>query len=284
MILKKINSLVEDIYALFDPKTPHKVSEENLEYFADNIKELLRVRLGSRQNDGTVLRFSALGKPDRQLWYDSQGYDKEELSAKTYFKFLYGDIIEQMVLFLCKEAGHTVEREQEEIEVNGVLGHIDAIIDGVVVDVKSASPYSYQKFKNGTIFEDDAFGYIPQLSGYANVLTPDEAPAFLAFDKVSGDICVTPISTTIVKDNKPEERIEHLKQVIASPTPPPRCYPDEADGKSGNRKLGVRCSYCAHKQRCWPGLRTFIYSNGPRFLTNVVREPDVYEATTNGGV
>lgn len=201
------------------------------------------------------------------------------MSPKTYFKFLYGDLIEQIVLFLCKEAGHTVTDEQKEVEVDGVLGHIDAIIDGVVVDVKSASPYSYQKFKNNQIFEDDPFGYIPQISGYANVLTPTEAPAFLAFDKVSGDICLTPVSTSITQQFKPEDRIEHLKEVIKSPTPPPRCYTDEADGKSGNRKLGTGCSYCGFKSECWPGLRTFIYSNGPRYLTHVTRTPDVYEAT-----
>lgn len=274
---KSIDTLVEDIYALFDPNKTHEPSEENLDYLANSMKELLRVRLSQREDNRDPLRFSSLGKGDRQLWYQAHGYEAEEMTAKTYFKFLYGDVIEQLILFLCKEAGHTVEREQEEIEVDGVKGHIDAIIDGVVVDVKSASPFSYKKFKDGSLFEKDSFGYVTQLSGYSNVLTPNQAPAFLAFDKVSGDICLLEVSTSITKDHKPEERIAHLRNVIASETPPPRCFDDEKDGESGNRKLGTNCSYCAYKFDCWPDTRVFLYASGPRFLTKVVKEPNVAE-------
>jgi hypothetical protein len=42
-------------------------------------------------------------------------------------------------------------------------------------------------------------------------------------------------------------------------------------------KLGTGCSYCAFKKHCWPGLRGFAYSGGPRYLTNVVKTPDVPE-------
>lgn len=274
---KSLDTLVEDVYALFDPNHGHEPNEDNLNEFAENIKEILRQRLAAREPINNPLRFSSLGRPDRQLWYMAKGAPSEDLSAKTYFKFLYGDVIEQLVLFLVKEAGHKVERQQEEIEVNGVLGHIDAIIDGVVVDVKSASPFAYKKFKNQEVVEDDPFGYVHQLSGYSHVLTEGKAAAWLAFDKVHGDLCVSPLSSSIIKDHEPVQRIEHLKEVISKEEPPERCYEDEPDGASGNRKLGVGCSYCAFKHTCWPGLRAFAYSNGPRFLTKVVKEPNVIE-------
>jgi hypothetical protein len=209
--------------------------------------------------------------------------EQEVISGKTGLKFMYGDLIEQMLLFLVKEAGHTVEREQEEIEVDGVLGHIDAVIDGVTVDVKSASPLSYAKFERGSLFEDDPFGYIGQISGYASVVTPDRGGAFLAFDKVAGDICVLNVGPSITNGFNVPKRITHLKEVIASDVKPDRCYEDESDGKSGNRKLGTQCSYCAFKKPCWSdandgvGLRTFLYSGRPRFLTEVRRTPDVHE-------
>lgn len=276
---KTLDTLVDDVYSLFDPKIKHEVNDQYIEEFGENIKTILRESLlGRDETNADVLRFSALGKPDRQLWYDAQGTDAEELLAKTRFKFLYGHVIEQLVLFLIKEAGHTVEAEQMEIEVDGVKGHIDAIIDGVLVDVKSASPYGYKKFENNTIHEDDPFGYIVQISGYSNVVTPDKGPAFIAFDKVHGDLCVTPISVSITEAHPPGPRIEHLKKVIASKEPPERCYKDIPDGKSGNMKLDTGCSYCKYKKACWPGLRTFLYSTGPRYLTKVVREPDVFEA------
>lgn len=192
---------------------------------------------------------------------------------------MYGDIIEQLILFLAREAGHTVERTQEEVEVDGVKGHIDAIIDGVVIDVKSASPYGYKKFENQTVTEDDPFGYVEQLSGYTNVLTPGKGGAWIPFDKVSGDICISPLSASIIKDHQPAERIAHLKEIIASDTPPERCYEPVPDGKSGNFALPTPCSYCKHKKRCHPDLRTFLTGTGPKFLTTVVKPPKRKDGT-----
>lgn len=275
---KKLQDLPEDIYSLFDPTQHHEVDEENIEWAAEQFKALLRTRLKEREPLADPLRFSSMGRPDRQIWYMAQEEIKAEpIQAKTYFKFLYGDVIELLILFLAREAGHTVERTQEELEVDGVKGHIDAVIDGVVVDVKSASPYGFKKFKENSITEDDPFGYVQQLAGYSSVINPGEAAAWVAFDKVSGEICVSNLSASIINDFDPAQRIAHLKEVVASETPPERCYEDVADGQSGNRKLATACSYCSFKNECWPGLRTFLYSGGPRFLTNVAKEPNVPE-------
>ena len=277
--MAEIKTLVDDVYKLFDPNEGHVPNEDNLSNFAENLKGLLRERLAKREPLNNPLRFSSLGKQDRQLWYMAKGYPQEDLSAKTYFKFLYGDVIEQLLLFLVKESGHDVTMPQAEVCVDGVKGHIDAVIDGVLVDVKSASPYGYKKFVMNTVTEDDTFGYTQQLAGYAQVVTPGQAPAWLAMDKVSGALCVTTLSQSIVKEYPVDERITHLKEVIAKEEPPARCYPDEEDGKSGNRKLGTGCGYCAFKFTCHPELRAFAYSNGPRFLTKVVKTPDVPEVT-----
>lgn len=278
MTQKTLDTLVADIYDLFDPDKGHEPNEDNLNEFAENMKQLLRQRLAQREDVRSPLRFSALGRKDRQLWMDAHPDGNEEkMSAKTYFKFLYGDVIEQLVLFLAKEAGHAVTLPQAEIEVDGVKGHIDAVIDGVVVDVKSASPFGYQKFKRGDVVNDDPFGYVQQLAGYSTVLTPGESAAWVAFDKVSGDICVSKLSQSIIADNPPAPRIAHLKEVINQDEPPALCYEPVPDGKSGNLKLATGCSYCPHKRRCFPALRTFLYSTGPRFLTSVVKQPEVPE-------
>lgn len=276
---KELKTLPEDIYKLFDPNEHHELDEGNLNEFAENMKDLLRMRFAKREEREHSLRFSMLGKPDRQVWFDAhpEPGTKEELLPKVYLKFLYGDVIEQLILLLAKEAGHSVEQEQAEVDVLGVKGHIDAIIDGTVVDVKSASSFGYKKFESNTVTEDDPFGYVAQLSGYADVLTPGEEAAWVAVDKVAGDICVSTLAPVVIKHHPPQARIEELRKVVESETPPERCYSDKEDGKSGNRRLDVGCSYCSHKFRCWPGLRTFIYSSGPRYLTTVAREPDVSE-------
>lgn len=278
--MPKLEDLPQDIYKLFDPEVHHEPSEDNLNEFMNNVKELLRRRLAEqKERDASeVLRFSSLGKPDRQLWYEAHpDGTKEPFTLKTYLKFLYGDLIEQLYLFLAKEAGHSVEQEQAEVELDGIKGHIDAIIDGVLVDVKSASSFGYKKFRERTVTEEDPFGYVDQLAGYSNILTPGQDAAWWAIDKVNGNNCISPLSKLVIEHHKPDERIKHLKNVITQEAPPQRCYDDVPDGKSGNRKLDTGCSYCPHKFRCWPGLRTFIYSTGPRFLTAVAREPDVPE-------
>lgn len=282
------SSLPEDIYQLLEQvdETGHAVSEDNVEWAGEIFKDLLRKRLTKQEQlvGEEVLRFSTIGKKDRQLWYMANMPEKaEKLSGKTKLKFLLGDLWEVILLFLAKESGHSVEHTQLEVEEDGVSGHIDAIIDGVLVDVKSASPYSYEKFKSGGYLFDDPFGYIPQLSGYAiKVGTP--RAGWLVGNKVDGSIQYVELSKEDIEANPPSDRIRSLREIIGKDAPPPRCYDDVAEGKSGNRKLGVGCSYCAFKDDCWAdansgkGLRKFFYSRGPVWLTVVKREPLVAEA------
>jgi hypothetical protein len=273
-------SLPEDIYAVLKSSTDHVVSEDNVQWAGEAFKDLLRSRFTEQKakTGEEVLRFSSLGKKDRQIWYDAnEPLPAEELSPPTMFKFLYGDVLELLLLFLAKESGHEVSHEQHEVSVDGVLGHTDAVIDGVPVDCKSASTYSFGKFADGTFVFDDPFGYVKQLSGYAHALGKTDRAGFLVCDKQHGHITFAELDKETIAGNPPGPRIEHLRSVIRAETPPARCYSDVPDGKSGNRKLGVGCSYCKHKEKCWPGLRKFYYSRGPVFLTKVVKEPRVDE-------
>lgn len=279
-------TLPEDIYRLLADDTHHEVSEENVEYAGEVFKELLRRRLTKRETKKgeDVLRFSSLGKKDRQLWYQANKPEVgEKMPGKQNFKFLFGDVIEVLLLFLAKEAGHEVSHEQFEVEKDGVFGHLDAVIDGVPVDCKSASTYSFNKFADGTFVFDDPFGYVPQLSGYSHSLGITDRAGFLVADKTTGDICFAEISEMDIKANPPGPKIAHQKEVVNSPTPPPRCYQAVPEGKSGNMKLGLNCSYCPFKEDCWSdanggkGLRKFIYSRGPVWLAEVKKEPRVDE-------
>lgn len=269
-----IKTLVADVYNILNEQTDHEASEEFLEEAALQLKDILRRRLKSQDRKGSI-RFSSLGKPDCQVWY---GVNKPEaaepISPQTHMKFLYGDLLEIVLLYLCKEAGHAVSEEQAEVSCDGVLGHIDAVIDGHVVDVKSASSYAFRKFEENRVEDDDPFGYIKQLSGYCHEM--NMPGAFLAINKESGGLCLSPLSPRLIAENPPGPAIASQRENVnlSSVT---RCFTPEPDGKSGNEKLGLNCSYCAYKKDCWPGLRAFNYSGKPRYLTRVIREPDVYE-------
>jgi hypothetical protein len=281
------STLPEDIYALLADENDHEVSEENVEWAGEVFKDLLRSRLLKRKEKRgeEVLRFSALGKKDRQIWYQANMPEAaEKMHGKQNFKFLYGDVLEILLLFCAKESGHEVTHEQHQVEVDGVFGHMDAVIDGIPVDCKSASPYSYAKFNDGSFVFDDPFGYIQQLSGYAHAIGKTDRAGFLVADKVHGDICFAEIDEFSIAGNPPENRIKELRGILHSEEPPSRCYETVPEGKSGNQKLGLNCSYCPFKYECHKdandgqGLRKFFYSRGPVWLTEVKKEPKVDES------
>lgn len=280
---KDIETLVDDIYGLF-LNGPHKAKEENLEALANGIAQVVKDRLSAPPRAPT-LRLSNLGTPcERKLWYGINTPElAEPLSAPAKIKFLFGDILEHLLIFFVKEAGHKIEGTQDELVVNGVVGHRDGIVDGRVVDFKSASTYSYKKFNEGNgLRRDDPFGYLTQINSYHAAskeddrVTDKEKASFIVIDKTLGNICIDTYKMT----ENVEKLAEQKKQVVAQNKPPERGFSDEPEGKSGNRKLCMNCSYCEFKSACWPGLRTYAYSYGPVHLTEVAREPKVPQVET----
>lgn len=283
---KTIKSVVQDIYGLF--KTNHTVSEENLEVFGNKCKELVRHSLATASSSRTpVVRMSNIGTPDRKLWYimnikeEDGSALKSSLEPKDLIKFLYGHLIEELLLLLVKETGHSVTNEQEEVVVNGIVGHRDCKIDGIPIDIKSASKYSFQKFSKGTLALNDSFGYIPQISGYCQA-GGDKTGGFLALNKETGEICLLLIDEVDMIDVS--KRADVVRDILSRPTPPEeKCYQPEPFGQSGNMVLNANCGYCQFKDLCWSdanngkGLRKFQYSNKVEEFTSVVSTPKVPE-------
>lgn len=282
---KSIETLVDDIYKTFDGDP---FSEAALTEFGKSLGRTLGSRI-TDQKPAPTLRGSNLGSNcDRRLWYTiNQPGEGEELPPSTRFKFLYGDLLEELLLFLAEQSGHKVEGRQDEVRINGVVGHIDAIIDGRLVDVKSASTFAFRKFKDNGLRNDDPFGYLDQIGAYHYALRDDPrvtdrgVVSFLAVDKQLGHIV---LDTYLAPEKDYDGLVDQKRSMLAREEPPDRAFEPEPDGKSGNLKLGTACSYCAYKRTCHEGLRTFIYSSGPTFLTKVVREPKVAELDHNGEV
>lgn len=285
--VKTIDTLVDDIYGLFEGGEIPFDAHDLFVNFGEGLTEIMKERFSEVKKGRRTLRLSNIGKPDRQLWYDInyEGNDVEELLPKTLIKFTYGDILEHYLLLLARLAGHTVEFEQQEVEVNEIKGHPDALIDGVVVDVKSASTFAFEKFRTGRLLEvgNDPFGYVGQLASYVKAMTPGKEGYFLAIDKQHGTLCILKVEAEKLLEYDVEGRIEYAKEMVKRAEPPEKCEPDVPDGKSGNRRLGTLCSYCKHKFHCWSdandgtGLRVFLYSTGPKYLTQVEKEPRVFE-------
>ncbi len=283
--MKKIETLVEDINKLFtseDPPIPEKEVDTLIDTFAVSIKQHLKTFLYETPRANKNLRLSVIGRPDRQLWYDINEPNEKPLSSSLRIKFLYGYLLEELLILFSSVAGHKVTHQQKEVTVEGIKGHQDCMIDNFLIDMKSASWRSFQKFKNNTLSEDDPFGYIAQMSAYAEANGVEEG-GFLVIDKQSGEICLSKVNSLEMINAK--KRITHLKKIIKHKTAPSKCFDDLPEGKSGNRKLDVRCIFCSHKSKCWSdandgkGLRIFQYERGKKYLTQVKREPNVTEIT-----
>jgi hypothetical protein len=278
--MPSIDTLADDIKDMFGSNA--LANDELLASFggrvALHVMDSLKARDGVRKPKS--LYMSEVGKPClRQIWYSVNHPGlAEEMPKHAHFKFLYGDVIEEVALLLAEAAGHEVTKRQERSEwltKNGwtISGRLDAVIDGVLVDVKSCSPFGYKKFQEGLNDSNDSFGYRAQLSSYNGGLY--ERQGILAIDKQNGHV-----GFFDVPYEDPSKRMEEVAIACADPfTEPRRQFALKPEGTSGNLKLGVECSYCPYKQACWrdandgEGLKAYAYSTGPVFLGTVRKEP-----------
>tara|TARA_R110002072_G_scaffold97627_3_gene214662 strand:+ start:1261 stop:2121 length:861 start_codon:yes stop_codon:yes gene_type:complete len=283
--MNKLSTLVPDIYSHLEKLsdgTPLPLTEEEIDKTLVGMREALVSWSTPRERDTNfTVRMSNVGKPSRQLWYEKRDpKGRGGIDGATQIKFLYGHLLEEVVLMLVRMAGHTVTDEQKEVTVDGIVGHMDCKINGEVVDVKTASRFAFNKFKEGRLAQDDPFGYLGQLAGY-EAAESTENGGFLVLNKESGELCMY-VPDDMDKPNI-QSAISELLPALELDTPPELCYTPVPDGKKGNMKLAKGCNWCKYKYDCYKdsndgaGLRTFRYSNGLTHLTNVVVEPKVEE-------
>lgn len=285
-LAKGIDTLIADIYNVVDGKGGW--DNTITEYLSETIAQVASERFGddAEERPRDTLTLSGIGKPcERQLWSRvNEPHVEEELGAEQKGTFFYGDLLEALVIALAKAAGHDVQGEQDVLYVNGIKGHRDCVIDGWTVDVKSASDFSFEKFKKGDLIHNDPFGYLSQLSSYTYAAKDDplvkekNKAAFLVVRKNRFELCLDVHDFTERLPLK-EMEVQHKKDMVAGPIPP---IPDVAQPvpqskTSPNLKLSTLCSYCSRKKLCFPEMRTFMYSGGLSHLVKVVKEPKVPE-------
>tara|TARA_R100000951_G_scaffold114912_1_gene121312 strand:- start:363 stop:1217 length:855 start_codon:yes stop_codon:yes gene_type:complete len=238
------------------------MSEEVIEQVGNDVKEALRKQFGGGVKRGDFrLRMSNLGRPTCQLWFDKN--KPEEASSKPnnfMMNMMLGDIVEAVFKGLLKGAGVKYE-EPENVTLDlgdtKIAGTYDLVLDGAVDDVKSASGWSYDnKFVDyETLREGDAFGYVSQLVGYAKaankkiggwwvVNKANGAFKYVSAQNADADYEMKKIRATVetVNENKFARCFEPIEETFrGKPT--------------GNKILGVNCSFCSYKESCWDNLQ-----------------------------
>jgi hypothetical protein len=280
--MKTIDTLVEDIESVIYGQGGWNKSVA--EAMGKSIADTANKRFSKPQEPRGYLSLSSIGTPcKRKLWYkiNKPGFG-EPLDAKMLLKFFYGDMIEELILAMVEASGHTLAGSQDRLTVHGIRGHRDAVIDGMTVDVKSCSPFAFKKFKEGDLRGNDPFGYISQLSSYVYaakddpLVTDKNRGAFLAIDKVNGEICLDVYDFTEELKTKEQEMLA-AKDLVAGDIPTERISPVPASKSSPNTKLDKSCQFCEYKKACWPNLKMYQYSYGIEYLVHVEKPPKVPE-------
>lgn len=272
--MKSIHTLIPDIYERV--QKPGWFTDELAEAFAKQVSKSVQSSLNDVRSP--YLRMSGLGPMcPKALWHSINTPElREQLPPWSIIKYTYGHMLEALVLALAKGAGHDVIGEQDELVLDDVPGHRDAVVDGCVVDVKSSSSRSMDKLRSGTLGQDDPFGYLDQLDGY--VVASSEDPLvhvkdrgyILGIDNLLGHL---ELYEHKVREKHIRDRIASHRRIISLESPPPCACGTKPMGESGNIQLDTKASYSLYKHTCFPHLRTFIYSKGPVYLTKVVKRP-----------
>lgn len=243
---KSIDTVVQDVYRLMENQVESTPELEKIaKRVGEEVEGALLEALTVRQPKGG-LRMSGIGKCERSQWYTYHGYEQEPIDGQVYLTFLTGHVMEAVLLGIIEASGHEVTGQQKRHEVEGVKGSQDCYIDGELVDVKTASDWSYNnKFAEDGI-KSDTFGYVKQLSGYGKT-EGREHGYFLAFNKNKSTLklCKQKLEQDV------DEHIIQLKEKMELDEPPMRIAKATTVGKDGRERLSMDCAFCGHKENCY---------------------------------
>ena len=225
--MKSIHTVIPDIYDVMKSKDYSgdlsSIAMQAGREVEDAIKDAFTPY---KENRG--LRMSGIGRCERAQWYNYKGHTA-------------------VLVALVKLSGHEITEQQKKHTVEGINGSQDCTIDGELVDIKTASAWSWEnKFKE-TGIDGDAFGYIKQLSAYGKTDNRKEG-YFLALNKNKSTLklCKQELEQDI------DTYIVSLKEKMESDTPPMRIANATTWNKAKTQeKLCMTCSFCGFKEDCY---------------------------------
>jgi len=258
-ILLKVQKYLDNV-----SKNPVQLDKQLVQEFGEACKNALLKQFEEVRRDKFEVRMSNAGRPLCQLQMEAKGIKGEGQPYNVKMRNTFGDIIEALAIFVMKSSGIEVTNEQKKVKYNfngdSIEGRQDVEIDGKIWDIKSASPYSFEK-KFGEsggfneVVREDSFGYASQGFLYGESQGKDFG-GWIAINKSTGEwvVCETPPAVDEYK-NKALKSAEDNFKSLKEGKPFKRCYDDVAETfrskPTGNRVLGFVCSYCPYKLPCW---------------------------------
>jgi hypothetical protein len=250
-------------------REPVAIPKQIIEMFKQDCEQAIRKQFTEPREKEFRIRMSNIGKPLCQLQMDKKYSGDDSIVSYENYNFklrnLFGDIIEAVVVMLLRAVKAKVEGVQGEVGLNtpyfDIKGTYDIIIDDKVYDIKSASPFAFEKKfgENGggfhKIAEDDTFGYLSQGYLYSEA-TGKSFGGWIVVNKSTGEMLVTqpPEDDTEYRTQALEKVNTNIKALMED-APFERGYELEDEmfyrKNTGNKVLSTICSYCPYKHKCW---------------------------------
>jgi len=258
-ILLKVQQYLDNV-----SKNPVTLDKQLVQEFGEACKNALLKQFQDVRRDKFEPRMSNIGRPLCQLQMESKGVKGEGQPYSNKMRNTFGDLIEALSIFVMKSANIKLKNEQKKVKYKfdggEIEGRQDVEIDGKIWDIKSASPYSFDK-KFGEaggfseVARDDSFGYVSQGFLYSESQKKNFG-GWIVVNKSTGEwaVCETPASVEEHKEKALNTAKDNYK-AIKEGKPFKRCFSDVAETfrtkPTGNRVLGFVCSYCPYKLPCW---------------------------------
>ena len=258
-ILLKVQQYLDNV-----SKSPTKLDKQLVHEFGEACKNALLKQFEEPRRNKFEPRMSNIGRPLCQLQMESKGVKGEGQPYSNKMRNTFGDLIEALSIFVMKSANIKLKNEQKKVKYKfdggEIEGRQDVEIDEKIWDIKSASPYSFDK-KFGEaggfseVARDDSFGYVSQGFLYSESQKKNFG-GWIVVNKSTGEwaVCETPASVEEHKE-KALSTAKNNYKAIKEGKPFKRCYTDVAETfrtkPTGNRVLGFVCSYCPYKLPCW---------------------------------
>ena len=294
MIVSRVESYLSGARAKVDDAVLDAAMRGIRASFVKNLTDATRER-----REG--LHASSKWSCTRRMLYDLAETEPEALSARARVTFMLGDVWEQALLYLIRQAGVDIVtpaldgvQERHVLTVEGAMisGSIDLVVrdpngNEIPVDAKSMNSRSFGEFKDAITdpkaewWEKQRWDYLTQLRFY---MIAKRAPygIFVAVNKDTGHMAEMHVSPDPTWEVEFRQRCKYLMEWIGKRTAdvtalPPRpawatskVMPganQRPDGSKGavEEVQHWRCGYCPHVRSCWDGFDVVPLTSGPKW-------------------
>jgi hypothetical protein len=193
-----------------------------------------------KRNEADRIRPSAFIACARQTYFAAQGYESANMPDNIGLTFSVGHLLHELSYAALKSAMPLCFNVRTEVDVAlpkwwpddyqrfNQFGHVDMLIeaegdvsdylpdtqpDTMLVDFKTMGSFSYRKHSKAIFGEDpDAFGYLAQLSVYADALGLLDNGAIIA--GINRDSLTQPLNTRLVSPAALKQEAQRVRVAI----------------------------------------------------------------------